>query len=127
MNIPETVKIAGYRYTVERPNTALITSGIQIADGQHDGGEHKIIVVREGNEAYQNTVFLHELVHGIISSYCRALIGDRDEEDFVRHFAVGLYQVIVDNPEIFDNLATDAVKPPPECDIVKVPFLGTCT
>ncbi|MBQ7003672.1 MAG: hypothetical protein IJN57_06910 [Oscillospiraceae bacterium] len=96
MNIPEKVKVAGYEYTVERPNEPF-PSGSDVCDGVHTFADQKIKVAQSGTEAYQNTVFLHEVVHAIIASYC----GDNQNEQFVEQFSKGLYQVITDNPDIF--------------------------
>ena len=99
MRIPETVKIAGYQYSVERPEEAFV-NGESICDGVHNFSQQIIKVATTGTEEYQKTVFLHELVHGIIGSYC----GDTSEElneRFTEQFAKGLYQVIIDNPDIF--------------------------
>lgn len=98
MNIPEKVKIAGYEYTVERPSESF-SSESYVCEGVHIFGQQKIKVAKTGNQPYQDTVFLHELVHGIIASCCS---GDMyDEEKFTEQFSKGLYQVIIDNPEIF--------------------------
>ncbi|MBQ8298166.1 MAG: hypothetical protein IJX77_10340 [Ruminococcus sp.] len=99
MNIPEKVKIAGYEYTVERPTEPFLVDN-DACDGVHIFTQQKIKVAQTGNEAYQNTVFIHELVHGIIMSYCKGC-DNYDEEKFTEQFSKGIYQVITDNPEIF--------------------------
>lgn len=101
MKIPNKVKIAGYSYTVERPERPF-PNGDTVCDGLHLFTDQIIKVAKSGTNEYQNTVFLHELVHGIIGSYC----GDISEylnENFTEQFAKGLYQVIIDNPEIFQQ------------------------
>lgn len=106
MKIPNKVKIAGYSYTVERPKESF-PNGVTVCDGVHLFTEQIIKVAKSGSEEYQNTVFLHELVHGIIGSYCGE-ISEQLNESFTEQFSKGLYQVIVDNPEIFhqnDNLS----------------------
>lgn len=99
MNIPNKIKVAGYEYTIERPSEPF-ASGTQVCDGIHKFSEQIIKIARAGNEVYQNTVFLHELVHAIISSYC-SNISEEINEQFTEQFSKGLYQVITDNPEIF--------------------------
>ena len=100
MKIPEKVKISGYNYNVSRPEEAFVSGG-SACDGLHDFSKQEIIVAKEGNMAYQQTVFLHELTHGIIRNYCDGIMSDYDEERFTEQFAKGLYQVINDNPDVF--------------------------
>jgi hypothetical protein len=99
MEIPKTVKVAGYNYQVEHCDSPFPVDS-QVCDGAHTFSEQKIKVAKTGTAVYQRTVFLHELVHAIIGSYC----GDVDEqlnERFADQFSKGLYQVITDNPDIF--------------------------
>lgn len=105
MKIPKTVKVAGYLYQVERCDSPFPVD-TEICDGVHTFSEQKIKVAQVGTEIYQNTVFLHELVHAIIGSYC-ADIKDQLNEAFTEQFSKGLYQVIVDNPNIFQNKEED--------------------
>lgn len=58
----------GYEYTVERTSESF-PSESYVCDGVHIFGQQKIKVAKTGNQPYQDTVFLHELVHGIIASY----------------------------------------------------------
>ena len=97
MIIPDKVKVAGYTYNIERPAEAF-PDGTVVCDGIHWFNEQIIRVARTGNEQYQSTIFIHELVHAIIASYCGV---DNQDEQFVEQLAKGLYQVITDNPEIF--------------------------
>lgn len=100
MKIPEKIKISGYNYTVERPQESFV-DGLSVCDGIHDINNLLIKVARRGCPDYQNTVFLHEVVHGIIHNYCSGILSDYDEERFTEQFAKGLYQVLSDNPDIF--------------------------
>lgn len=90
------MKIAGYDYSVERPEESFV-NGDDACDGLHVENEQIIKVAKTGNAAYQNTVFIHEICHAIIGNYCNNL----QDEGFVEQFSKGLYQVIIDNPEIF--------------------------
>lgn len=105
MKIPNKVKIGGYLYTVDRPEEPFV-SGTSVCDGIHDFARQEIKVAKTGTQSYQNTVFLHEICHGIIAHYCSSDSGSFDEERFVEAFSKGLYQVITDNPEIFDNVSS---------------------
>ena len=101
MKISNKVKIGGYTYAVERPDEPFVASGNVVCDGVHIFNEQLIKVAKSGSSAYQETVFLHEICHAIIASYCSEEC--YDEEKFVEQFSKGLYQVITDNPEIFNN------------------------
>ena len=99
MKIPAKIKVAGYDYKVIRCDEAFALDA-QVCDGAHNFSKQEIKVAKTGTEVYQNTVFLHELVHAIISSYC-SNISEEINEQFTEQFSKGLYQVITDNPEIF--------------------------
>lgn len=100
IRIPNTIKISGYNYEVKRTEKAFVSNG-SACDGLHDFSRQEIVVAYEGNAAYQQTVFLHEMIHGIIRNYCEGIMSDYDEERFTEQFAKGLYQVVNDNPDIF--------------------------
>lgn len=99
MQITDKVKIGGYMYDILRPAEPFISNQI-VADGEHDFVNQTIKVASNGNDAYQNLVFLHEICHGIKHYYCEG-IDLNNEEQFVEQFSKGLYQVIADNPDIF--------------------------
>lgn len=106
MNIPDKVKIGGYNYKVEHRDGPF-PNGTSVVDGLHDATNNTITLSDEGEKPYQDTVFLHELIHGIIYVYC----ADKQDEDFVEQFSKGLYQVITDNPEIFERMSKGPVRP----------------
>ena len=103
IHIPETVKIAGCVYSVDREEKSFV-NGSNVVDGTHSFFEQKIKVVREGTEEYQSVVFLHELMHGIIENYCPNIVSAADEEKLVEQISKGLFQVVTDNPEIFKEV-----------------------
>lgn len=96
MKIPNKVKIGGYTYSVEREDAPYVIDDV-IAHGSHNYPNLQIKVGSFGTLEYQESVFLHELIHGIIAVYC----ANRQDEEFVEQLSKGLYQVIVDNPKIF--------------------------
>ncbi len=98
MNIPSKVKVAGYEYTVERPQTSFL-EGCDALDGFHNSYNQTIKVAQVGSEDYQNTVFLHEVLHAILFAYTP----NKQDEDLVEQIAKGLFQFIKDNPEIFSD------------------------
>ena len=68
MEIPKTVKVAGYNYQVEHCDSPFPVDS-QVCDGVHTFSEQKIKVAKTGTEVYQRTVFLHELVHTRVANH----------------------------------------------------------
>lgn len=97
MKIPEKIKIGGFAYDVERPEQPFVSDGAAL-DGEHDFAEKKIRVAQRGCSEYQEVVFLHEVCHGIIECYAPG----HQNEGLVEQFSKGLYQVLIDNPGVFD-------------------------
>ena len=100
MNIPNRVKIGGFTYIVERPESAFVGSGSTLLDGEHSFTDKYIKVSKGGCQEYQNVVFLHEVCHAIIAHYTPI---ENQDEDFVEQFSKGLYQFLVDNQDIFTH------------------------
>jgi hypothetical protein len=95
MTIPDKVKIGGITYTVENNaefmhiGTAGYTAEIRYSDA--------VIRITNQNEQVQQRDFLHEIIHGIYHD----LGYDNHDEKKIDELAGALYQLIVDNPEIF--------------------------
>ena len=98
MKITDIVKIGGFAYDVKRTDGAFIGGNGEALDGELSFAEKTITVSGSGCKEYQNLVFLHEICHGIVEAYVSP--GEHDEK-FIEQFSKGLYQVLVDNPEIF--------------------------
>ncbi|WP_195430935.1 hypothetical protein [Clostridium sp. D46t1_190503_E9] len=102
MNIPKKIRIGSSDYLVIISNETLVVDRYE-CKGMIDYEFHKIKIndlVQDGQG--QEQTFLHELVHGIIKE--RSLdLNNSDEETVVDEIALGLHQVIRDNPEIFKN------------------------
>ncbi|WP_143314512.1 hypothetical protein [Clostridium sp. HBUAS56017] len=98
MKIPNSVKIGGRDYQVTR--TSRPCDDDTNVDGQiiYDLGTIKI---KEGLECtdYINMVFLHEILHGIFDH-----MAIEQDEELIRKIGKGLYQVIKDNPYIFNTI-----------------------
>ncbi|MGN1138918.1 MAG: hypothetical protein ACI4RM_05670 [Ruminococcus sp.] len=98
MQITDKVKIGGFSFSVKRIDETFIVNGIE-CDGCCNKGEQIIKVSKTGSLEHQQMVFLHEILHGIYDNYVPD--NSYDEETIVTQMANGLYQVLVDNPEIF--------------------------
>ena len=100
MNIPEKVRIGSRDYDVKLTDETLVLNGrecLGIIDC--DNTEIKVSKSIQSKQKQEQT-FLHELVHGIIKE--RNLdLQNSDEETIVDEIALGLHQVIRDNPKIF--------------------------
>ena len=97
MNIPNKVKVGGFTYFIEKPEKPFASDNA-VCDGDHRFAEKTIRVASSGCHEYQELVFIHELCHAIIAYFTPE--ADQDEK-FVEQFSKGLYQVLVDNPELF--------------------------
>ena len=98
MKIVDKVKIGGFIYDVEQKETSFVGTDGTALDGEHLFAKRKIILGGSGCKEYRELVLLHEICHGIIEAYVSP---DEHDEKFVEQFSKGLYQVIIDNPEIF--------------------------
>lgn len=98
MKIPEDVKVSGFTYKVIRTDESFAV-GSDVCDGIHCFSDQLIKVSNHGDVAYQQFVFLHELSHAILECYCPKF----NCEEVSESLAKGLYQVIIDNPEIFNS------------------------
>lgn len=103
MYIPKQVKVGCFTYDVERLQGSFISDG-KALDGEHSFSERLIRVGTNGCGAYQDLVFLHELCHAIIAHYTPQM---EQDENFVEQFSKGLYQVLIENPEIFGGVDND--------------------
>lgn len=97
MKISDNVKIGGFVYDIDRPPDAFPSQDGRLLDGEHCFCDKKIKVAHRGCTEYQQMVLLHEICHAIIDCYT----SEEQNEAFVEQFSKGLYQVIIDNPDIF--------------------------
>jgi hypothetical protein len=100
MLIPKKVRIGGIDYkVVHKPNPA---TGNAVCYGVFDS-ERCLIELNSERDMHPDRLgqtFLHELLHGAIFG---AGIESDDEELLVKTMARGLYQIIKDNPKIFEK------------------------
>jgi predicted Zn-dependent protease with MMP-like domain len=95
MKIPESIKIGGTIYTVKQEDKPFISAG-EIADASITYGDAEIRVwaTREISQVMHD--LLHEILHAINNDY-RLHLG----EDDVERLASGMFNVLVDNPDLF--------------------------
>lgn len=99
MEIPSKVRIGSADYEVTVEDKTIVLDAVQ-CKGQIDYDYHKISIDSSIQDKQgQEQTFLHELMHGIIRE--RNLNLNADEETIVDGLAIGLHQVIRDNPNIF--------------------------
>lgn len=100
MNIPEKVRIGSCDYSVNIIDEKLILNARE-CKGIIDYEFHNIKINNEVQDMQgKEQTFLHELLHGIVKE--RNLdLSNSDEETIVDEIAMGLHQVIRDNPYIF--------------------------
>ena len=99
MRIPDQIKIGGFTYYVDKVDGSFISNGAAL-DGEHSFSEKKIKVSTNGCGEYQDLVFLHEVCHAIIAYYMPT---NEQDEEFVEQFSKGLYQVLMDNPNLLKD------------------------
>jgi hypothetical protein len=100
MEIPKLVRIGSCDYDVMLEDKPLILEARQ-CKGMIDYEFHDInIDASLQDKQGQEQTFLHEVMHGIVRE--RNLdLANSDEETIIDEIAMGLHQVIRDNPEIF--------------------------
>lgn len=102
MNIPGKVRIGSIDYEVIIEDNTIVLDAVQ-CKGKINFEFHKISIDSSIQDKQgQEQTFLHELVHGIVEERSLDLKQD-DEETIIDEIAIGLHQVIRDNPEIFLN------------------------
>lgn len=90
MHIPNRIKIGGLTYTVKQVE--------KVSRDDNEAGlivtEDQSIELRKGKPDFMHITLLHEIIHGINMEL---------PEVEVEFFAQALYQVIKDNPKMFEN------------------------
>ena len=100
MNIPEKIVISGMEYKVGLSNDVLFCDNLR-AYGHIDFDKKEILIdktLRE-NQGHIQTL-IHEILHGIVYDREISFLQD-DEETIINQLAKGLYQIIIDNPNMF--------------------------
>lgn len=100
MNIPRKVRISGIDYIVKQVEQPVCVDGRQCCgDIDYDHNTIRIDISYGSPTSHACTLF-HEIVHGIVHDREIYFGEGADEESIVEAFARGLYQVLVDNPEL---------------------------
>lgn len=99
MNIPKIVRIGSMDYSVKMTDETIVLDRRE-CKGMIDYEFHEIKISNVAQDRQgQEQTFLHELLHGIVRE--RNLdLQNTDDEIIIDEIAVGLHQVIRDNPII---------------------------
>lgn len=88
MNIPEQVKVGGMIYNVK----IVPADEFDGKTGAYIQAEKRAIRILDSDRQFMQQAFLHELFHAMNMEF---------EETTVEFFAQSLFQIIVDNPQLF--------------------------
>lgn len=107
MNIPKTLKIGGHQYDIIFPYT--FTERFDRA-GDHDGDTKCIRIsaldggnMRRADSAIAVTL-IHEVLHAIDEISGHNMFQGADGEKHVEAISEGIFQVIVDNPQLIETM-----------------------
>jgi len=98
MNIPEVLKIGWRKYTIQEDKEKRDSAG-DCLNGEIDYSGHVIYLNNEYSNEQMKVTLIHEILHGIFykqghSEWCH-------NENLVNGLAEGLYELIIDNPNLF--------------------------
>lgn len=100
MNIPDIVRIGSVDYKVLQSPDAILLDHAECA-GMIEYEQHVIKLNNEVQDSQgMEQTFLHEVIHGIVEDR-KIKLPDVDMERIVDDIAVGLHQIIRDNPNVF--------------------------
>lgn len=94
------VKVGGVTYSIEPDERACLGNNTL---GEAHYTAQEIIYSEAPPEATQRATILHEIIHCILYDRHR---DECNNEDFIDTFSSGLYQVLVDNPDLFEWITT---------------------
>lgn len=102
MNIVKNLRIGSVDYDVIYTDENIVLNSRE-CKGMIDYEFHQVKINNKIQDLQgQEQTFLHELVHGIVRERNLDLVNS-DEETIVDEIAIGLHQVIRDNPDIFKS------------------------
>jgi hypothetical protein len=95
MKIPESVKIGGTIFAIKQEDAPFVSGG-EVADGCITYGDAEIRLWTNRDLSQAAHDLFHEILHAINNDY-RLHLG----EDEIERLASGVFQVLVDNPDLF--------------------------
>lgn len=98
--LPSEVKIGIYNYSITEANEAFVYNG-RLLDGLIHLNDLQITINTELAPQRAEQVLAHEIVHGIVEHYDIPIEHLEDFEEIVDKLAIGLLQVLKDNPNLF--------------------------
>ena len=103
MNIPDKVRIGGvdYRVSIE----PYVRGGDRILYGDINYNANVIRISDTDTPGHQKRciVLWHEILHGI-AEHAHADLSAATEEEAINVLAKGVYQVLQDNPQLFERI-----------------------
>lgn len=101
MKIPQSIKIGWRNYIVKFCEDRRDEEG-NLLNGEIDYTNHVISIDKNIiNEDEKIVTFLHEMIHGIFHN--QGHLKWRDNENLVCAVSEGLFQIIKDNPKVFNG------------------------
>jgi len=100
MKIPQNVKI-GWRDYIIKSCEDKRDEGGNLLSGEIDYTNHIISIDKNLSEDEKIVTFIHEMTHGIFHN--QGNLKWRDNENLICAVSEGLFQVIKDNPGIFNK------------------------
>lgn len=99
MTIPDKVRICGVDYIVTEIEHVIEDD--ELCYGTLDPTFGEIQLSMRMSRELQGMTLLHEILHAIEFQY--GILALRDDEETVDRLSKALYQVIMDNPKVFNN------------------------
>lgn len=101
MQITNSIKICGINYAIEEQEYLIDGNDLLHGTIEYDNARIIISTRNNRNEQLKLITFMHEIMHAMARHF-----GDHetnDNEAIIDMFAKGMYQVIIENPAIFDS------------------------
>jgi hypothetical protein len=99
LNIPETIKIGWRNYVINQGEHKAGSDGGDLY-GEIEYEKRQIYLYEKIDDDEKSVTLLHEIFHGIFFNMGNAL---RSDENFITALAENVYQVMKDNPNVFNK------------------------
>jgi len=100
MKIPKQIKIGWRNYTIQSIEDKRDEKG-DLLNGEIDYVNHIISIDKNLLEDEKILTFIHEMIHGIFHN--QGNLKWRDNENLICAVSEGLFQIIKDNPKVFNG------------------------